>query len=1481
MATEEEVLTLISRFMSGGSSGKPVKPTPDQKRKIQEFLSESKASSLIVKPDHKSENGFRLFLSDDYETSQSENGSGSVFVFIKLHDDGPKRGAILSETEAVQVLRSRISESVGSSTGVLNVLSLMRKYVNLPSVMKSMKSDRVELYQRVLEWAEDSLGIENRDEKEPIDLISITKAKERKIQAVIKVCETMFHDLDNYHEGKKHLESLAKEMSAASNRIFRDWIQDSETVSLDKNKTCIQIDDSTQEPIVTFDYKLMKISRDARIMRTFGFNIPPSIQEKEEDVRKYGSVARELREIVNFYCTVGDQILLSQKPMLIESARRFTSLLESKERISWTKDPSKLKLWLEELRQFSKIFSNQNRFLRQRHQTILSILIPLFDRPVSKWRPAMNEIRTLIHEVDTKFNHSLSWKMHWDHQLYKVVEYQFNDALLSADSWLGSGSEPSSAASHHLQSSTSDVFRLDLCLIAGQIAFRPSLEEVRSMIFNRIRKFLSMPSSFVGLVEVSEDDSIFNAIFTRSFQSFPILYSKANDIMRELQNVSKRFKEWTSLYQILQTYGNNSSGFSTFLKLDSVNDYKRNLLLLKTRAQMFNRDFFENEYSVSSANIIINLIPIKSSVEWILSETDKLIINTLKDRTEHDSRELKREVSELYERITKAPEKISELVTLQDLMKKDLPQMMTVFDARYKEIISRSEFLKKWSAKSSAQTTDLQNLFEELQSMFDSRQSLLDSFFESLKAKSESKLLSVTESINIIKSRWKDLKVEERDTREVIAEFMSEIETLKPDFKEALISCEYFDQPKPKSLTVFESFIEDIQEIDSKINIISDFESGISHFIEMEWIVSRNKLSIIEHYINKWQEDHPNCGSVIESRISEWKEILPILKLCRGECFAKTHWQEFLSLLDLSSSISFESLTLSHLVSRKDLLKEMKQVLRDLNQKAVGETSVRETFNELDEFASSSRLTLFEYSTADSQVIKLIKDWRVILNQISESILTLQSLKSSDFFSNEFAERSAQWESRLTSLDTIINLLNTVQRKWTYLEPIYAKNNKKSGVFGDYTFSNGSKEFLDIMRSISTDPHVIRLLRIPNIESKLREVDLILIGCQKKLYSFMEESRNRFPRFYFLADDDLLLVLAGKVDITEAGLLKKLFNNNLVKLNLVSKIIISVESPEGEVLMLSNKVSTDTESVESWLLQLETEIKMTLKKSLHQLMSRIQTSKTGFSVLSVIFGPSTNGSLTTSHGIFREIPSQILSLFLWITFTSKAENSIKTANLTDLKKDLSSELTSLTNIKMSHHDADESDPVKTSSDDAIRSRQEATVAKIKIKSMILDVIHFLAVVDDLMSASGDNSGNMAMMIDDPDEGYESMMTSVPKSTEDWRWQKHMRYYYSPKSGPKDSELNISMGLASSKYSFEYLGCYGSAKLVHTPLTDKCYLTCMTGTYGMTCGHFFIQFNNSAVHGTRGQSLWSSGNGKDRISQSFGPAAGPTGPCFQL
>ncbi|TPP62128.1 Cytoplasmic dynein 2 heavy chain 1 [Fasciola gigantica] len=90
----------------------------------------------------------------------------------------------------------------------------------------------------------------------------------------------------------------------------------------------------------------------------------------------------------------------------------------------------------------------------------------------------------------------------------------------------------------------------------------------------------------------------------------------------------------------------------------------------------------------------------------------------------------------------------------------------------------------------------------------------------------------------------------------------------------------------------------------------------------------------------------------------------------------------------------------------------------------------------------------------------------------------------------------------------------------------------------------------------------------------------------------------------------------------------------------------------------------------------------------------------------------------------------------------------------------------------------------------------------KLNALVLDTVHSIDVVDQLIQSGAATS-------------------------RDWAWQRQLRFYTgaSGKTGLSDAPSSIPrvcMVDAQFNYTFEYQG--NAPRLVHTPLTDKCYLT---------------------------------------------------------
>jgi dynein heavy chain len=64
------------------------------------------------------------------------------------------------------------------------------------------------------------------------------------------------------------------------------------------------------------------------------------------------------------------------------------------------------------------------------------------------------------------------------------------------------------------------------------------------------------------------------------------------------------------------------------------------------------------------------------------------------------------------------------------------------------------------------------------------------------------------------------------------------------------------------------------------------------------------------------------------------------------------------------------------------------------------------------------------------------------------------------------------------------------------------------------------------MDAIVNDPGIIELVDRENIKLQFEDANKKLDKIQKSLSEYLEEKRLVFPRFYFLANEDLLMILA-------------------------------------------------------------------------------------------------------------------------------------------------------------------------------------------------------------------------------------------------------------------------------------------------------------------------------------------------------------------
>ncbi|CAM9392956.1 unnamed protein product, partial [Phaeothamnion confervicola] len=419
-------------------------------------------------------------------------------------------------------------------------------------------------------------------------------------------------------------------------------------------------------------------------------------------------------------------------------------------------------------------------------------------------------------------------------------------------------------------------------------------------------------------------------------------------------------------------------------------------------------------------------------------------------------------------------------------------------------------------------------------------------------------------------------------------------------------------------------------------------------------------------------------------------------------------------------------------------------------------------------FPQTYELKLVEHEEGGRRT-PVIKEWKDLFVELGDKQSLLASLKESQFFKASaaaaFEDRGRTYETKMSMLEMTLQTLNQIQRKWLYLEPIFAKG-ALPGEQG--RFRRVDEEFRDVMGKVEHDPKLFLLADehvFPGLSESLGASLDQLERCQKALAEFLEEKRGAMPRFYFIGDDDLLEILgqARNPAVIQAHL-KQLFQGihrvdfgpAAARSGAASdaasgavESIVAMTSSAGEVVPLESAVVV-TDRVDEWLEALAGEMKGSLAARL--------------------------GRCLREPPDYEKYSSQVMCIAEQIKFCDHVEAALSRGDVGSLLPPLKALLEEYTSYDLS------SQPL----------------LQLKIKALVLDLIHNMDVVRQLQAAGA-------------------------QGVKDWAWQKQLRYYVSKGGG-----CQIRMSNAQFEYSYEYQG--NAPKLVHTPLTDRCYLTLTQGMH---------------------------------------------------
>jgi dynein heavy chain 2 len=1193
-----------------------------------------------------------------------------------------------------------------------------------------------------------------------------------KIAAISTVSKGVLRDLDGYPKFAAQCEDLIRRVQSEESGKFKTWLTDMNQ-KIEDGDDALRLHGSLMGwkdgvLVVNFSEELVRFLREFRQLDELGFDLPrassggrvKNITDRALEAEKFYRYGILLKKTANFYNSISEQMIDVQEQLLLGSLSSFASLVASKPtqggrgkggegELTWS-NPAECESYIKTLQDAAEKLSSENRWLRKVHESLCAQTVAIMTVDLhrqgelwkSKWRgmkEKMTAVRARYNEKDSKL-----WILHWDHQMYKAVETSYQMGLECVNESL-------------------PEIKIELVFANKALDFKPPLEQIRQSYYKELKKFVNIPYTFEGF----GNHQIYKKMGARNAKRLVQVYFKAENLFDKLTDLLGRYAEWTALGQVdLDAY--------LEANVKTSEEYVANFKTMRSK-----RKDIDKLPDIEKIDCItVSLAPFKTFLdELLLRVGDSLLVNLRRSLIE-EFKEVDMFLETSNERLYSKPKSVDEIGEAKRQWK-EIDAMKGTMMAASRNCVEKKKLLLQYAPGTAIDiseiTSKMANLdgeggrWDDFEIALEAYNDIIEGQKEVLKGFLEEEEIIINVDVEKFGNKWRQLKP--TDTKSWDPKDIQKVFDSLDDWKEQFASLQGRTTKHAEARVAFgmknarfdgiEALRDDLVNTSKSWDMLKEYMAEEKTLADEDWINFTN-VYVLQDFAAKWAENmkatftrgsYDSVAEYIVTKVERIKRSVPALKYCKSEAFKEDHWTELLQgKLQLPRDLRADKLKVEHFLSKLDILMEPATLsfVKNLQARALGEVQIREAMQELRGWELSAEVKFLTQEESGRQV-PLIKEWKDLFLEIGDKQSLLGSLKESPFF-KAFADVGLALEAKISTLDFVLHTLNSIQRKWVYLEPIFSRGALPAE---ESRFKRVDESFKDIVNTVVRDPKLFYLADeqiFPKLSDNLRNMLDQLERCQKALTEFLEAKRSAMPRFYFIGDDDLLEILgqAKNPNVIQSHL-KKLFQGiHKVKFDKDFKSITAMISSANEVVTLETPVPVN-EKVEDWLEQLAQEMRATLAAQLANCLK----SKT----------------------FDWNFPSQILCLAQSIKFTDDCE-----AAITEGKKGLSNLLAQLkaTLGEFTSHDLS-ADPLM----------------QLKMKSLVLDLVHNIDVVQQLQRK---------------------------KTTKlsDWQWSKQLRYYF------EKGRAVVRMHDAHFEYTYEYQG--NAPKLVHTPLTDRCYLTLTQGMH---------------------------------------------------
>jgi len=516
---------------------------------------------------------------------------------------------------------------------------------------------------------------------------------------------------------------------------------------------------------------------------------------------------------------------------------------------------------------------------------------------------------------------------------------------------------------------------------------------------------------------------------------------------------------------------------------------------------------------------------------------------------------------------------------------------------------------------------------------------------------------------------------------------------------------------------------------------------------------------------------------VLRKKITDFQDMLPLVSELSKASVKTRHWNEVISLTGTSFPHDSETFALANILDSTIL--DFKEEVEEITEGADKQLGIETKLADIQETWGRRS---FEFGMWKERGVHVLMAYGQAIEDLEDAQLQLQTLLSM----RHVAPFRDEVQGKLTELSNTTDELELwvkVQMMWTALESVFMGGDiAKQMPLEAKKFNKVDKDWIKIMQKVAETGNIVACCKNDLLRNTLPVLYAELEKCQKSLEGYLEQKRNKFPRFYFVSNPVLLLILSqGSDPLQMQPYYEKVFDSisqvvHDPKDKTIIKQIKSISGPNEEVIPLNENVKA-VGNIEDWLGSLEDR----MQKSLKGLCETAAATCSG----------PLREFVDAQCGQFALLGIQ----FNWTLQCQTALEKCRTSKgiMSENAKTQTAVLTELSSWCLQD----------------LGSKMNRT----KIETLVTIHVHQKDVFVDMVKLFKERK---------------------IQDANDFEWLKQARFYWRPnvedRHGPGASIISVCD--TDFKYAWEYLGC--KERLVITPLTDRCYIT-LTQALGMYLG----------------------------------------------